>query len=168
MILTNKIRNALKTSAVQHDGQHRKDGLTPFIIHPVEVAIIISEYTNNEDIICAALLHDILEDTLGYSVDKLRDNFGEKVTEIVSSLTDTPYPDLSWEKKHKKYLEVLRNSSDEAVLVCLADKYSNVSTGPVNPERVWYYQGVVDICKKRELIENIKLLKDFENIFSGI
>ena len=166
MILTPKIRKALRLAAIQHDGQHRKDGITPFIIHPIEVAIIISEYTNNEDIICAALLHDILEDTLGYSVDKLRDNFGEKVTEIVGSLTDTPYPDLSWSEKHKIYLEVLEDSSDEAVLVCLADKYSNVSTGPVDPERVWYYRGVVDICKKRELIKNIKLLKDFENLIS--
>ncbi|MFA5828390.1 MAG: HD domain-containing protein [Candidatus Shapirobacteria bacterium] len=68
MILSPKIRKALRLAAVQHDGQYRKDGVTPFIIHPIEVAMIVSEYTDNEDIISAALLHDVLEDTRGCSM----------------------------------------------------------------------------------------------------
>ncbi len=166
MILTDKIRKALRLVAVQHDGQHRKDGVTPFIIHPIEVAMIVSEYANDEDIISAALLHDVLEDTDGCSYEKLTDDFGTKVADIVHSLTDEPLPDLEWNEKHKKYLENLRNSSDEAVLVCLADKYSNVSTAPVNQDRIWYYLGVIEIAKSRELVKNTKLLVDFENLVS--
>jgi len=167
MKLTNKIRKALRVAAIQHDKQYRKDNLTPFVIHPFEVALIVSEYTEDEDIISAALLHDLLEDTSGYSYEKLEEEFGEKVAAIVQSLTDEPLPDLDWNQKHQKYLKKLENASDEAVLICLADKYSNVSTAPVNQDRVWYYQGVIEIAKSRELTKNNKLLSDFENLVSN-
>lgn len=166
MVLTDKIRKALRVAAIQHDKQYRKDNLTPFIIHPFEVALIVSEYTEDEDIISAALLHDLLEDTLGFSYEKLMEEFGEKVANVVQSLTDTPLPDLDWNQKHQKYLENLKNTSDGAVLVCLADKFSNVSTAPVNQDRVWYYQGVIEIVKSRELTKNTKLLSDFEKLIS--
>lgn len=164
MKLTDKIRKALRVAAIQHDKQYRKDNLTPFIIHPYEVALIVSEYSNDEDVMSAALLHDLLEDTLGYSHEKLKEEFGEKVASIVQSLTDEPLLDMDWNLKHQKYLEDLKTASDEAVLVCLADKYSNVSTAPVNQDRVWYYQGVIEIAKSRELTKNTKLLSDFENL----
>lgn len=164
MILTPKIRKALRLAATQHDGQHRKDGVTPFVIHPIEVAMIVSEYTINEDVISSALLHDVLEDTQGYSYEKLAEDFGNNVADIVQSLTDKPLPDLTWNEKHQKYLEDLKNSSDEAVLICLADKYSNVSTGLVNQDRIWYYQGVISVAKDIKLTQNIKLLKDFEDL----
>ncbi len=167
MILTDKIRKALRVAAIQHDKQYRKDNLTPFIIHPYEVALIVSEYIDDEDIISAALLHDLLEDTSGYSYEKLKEEFGEKVANIVQSLTDEPLPDFDWNQKHQKYLENLKTASDEAVLVCLVDKFSNVSTAPVNQDRVWYYQGVIDIAKSRELTKNFKLLSDFENLVSN-
>ncbi len=164
MKLTDKIRKALRVAAIQHDKQYRKDNLTPFIIHPYEVALIVSEYSNDEDVMSAALLHDLLEDTSGYSYEKLKEEFGETVAIIVQSLTDEPLPDLDWNQKHQKYLENLKNTSDEAVLVCLADKFSNISTAPVNQDRVWYYQGVIEIAKSRELTKNTKLLSDFENL----
>lgn len=164
MILTDKIRKALRLAATQHDGQHRRDSITPFIVHPIEVAMILSKYTNDEDIISSALLHDVLEDTQGCSYEKLVEDFGNKVADIVQSLTDKPLPDLTWNEKHQKYLDDLKNSSDEAVLICLADKYSNVSTGPVNQDRVWYYQGVIEIARERKLTEETKLLKDFEDL----
>lgn len=157
MKLTDKIRRALRVAAIQHDKQYRKDNLTPLIIHPFEVALIVSEYTDDEDVMSAALLHDLLEDTSGYFYEKLEEEFGEKVANIVQSLTDEPLPDLDWNQKHQKYLENLKNTSDEAILVCLADKYSNVSTAPVNQDRVWYYQGVIEIAKSRELTKNNKL-----------
>ncbi|MFA6518884.1 MAG: HD domain-containing protein [Candidatus Shapirobacteria bacterium] len=151
-------------AATQHDGQYRKDGVTPFIIHPFEVAMIVSEYTNDEDIISSALLHDVLEDTQGYSYERLIEDFGNKVADIVQSLTDKPLPDLTWNDKHIKYLENLKHSSDESVLICLADKYSNVSTGPVDQNRVWYYQGVINVAKERKLTKDTKLLEDFEDL----
>jgi len=164
MFLTPKIRKALRLAATQHDGQHRRDNITPFIIHPIEVAMIVLEYTRDEDVISSALLHDVLEDTQGCTYEKLVDGFGNKVADIVQSLTDKPLPDLSWNEKHQKYLEDLKNTSDETVLICLADKYSNVSTGPVNQDRIWYYQGVIEIAKERKLTQNTEILKNFEDL----
>jgi (p)ppGpp synthase/HD superfamily hydrolase len=92
------------------------------------------------------------------------EDFGKRVADIVQSLTDEPLPEeLTWDEKHQKYLENLKNSSHEAVLVCLADKFANVSTSPVNQDRIWYYQGVIEIAKERKLTQSIKLLKDFED-----
>lgn len=164
MKLTDKIRKAIRVAAIQHDKQYRKDNLTPFVIHPFEVALIVSEYTDDEDVISSALLHDVLEDTQGCTYDKLLEDFGYKVADIVRSLTDELLPNLDWNQKHQKYLENLKNASDEAVFVCLADKFSNVSTAPVNQDRVWYYKGVIEIAKSRELTKNTKLLSVFENL----
>lgn len=166
MIISPKIRKALRLAAVQHDGQYRRDSATPFVIHPIEVAMIVSEYTNNDDIISAALLHDVLEDTRGCSYEKLLEDFGSKVADIVQSLTDKPLSDLTWNEKHQKYLKDLKNSSDEAVLICLADKYSNVSIGQVNQDRIWYYQGVLTIAKDRVLTSGTKLLHEFDEIIN--
>lgn len=164
MELTDKIRQALRLAAIQHDKQYRRDNKTPFIIHPIEVAFIVAQYTSDEDVISAALLHDVLEDTQGCSSDYLAITFGTKVADIVQSLTDEPLPELSWNEKHQKYLKVLENSSDESVLVCLADKYVNVSKEQLNTDRLWYYQGIIEIAQKRQLTTNCKLLRDFQEI----
>ena len=163
MDLTPKIRKALRVAATLHDGQHRRNSPVPVIVHPFEVAMVVSDYTKDEDIISSAFLHDVLEDTQGYSYEKMVEDFGSRVADIVQSLTDEPLPDeLTWDQKHQKYLENLKNSSDEAVLVCLADKFANVSHDQLNLDRVWYYQGVIDIAKERESTKNTKLLDDFK------
>jgi (p)ppGpp synthase/HD superfamily hydrolase len=164
MLFTPKIRLALKIAATQHQGQFRKDQNTPFIIHPVEVALIVSEISADENTLCAALLHDVLEDTTGYSIENLTSDFGSKTADIVSSLTDTPHPELSWDEKHHLYLEELAKAQDESVLICLADKYSNVSVGPANPDRVWYYKGVIKIAETRQITKDSQLLSDFKKL----
>ena len=164
MDLTPKIRKALRLAATLHDGQYRRNSPIPVIIHPFEVAMVVSEYTKDEDIISSAFLHDVLEDTQGYSYQKMVDDFGSRVADIVQSLTDQPLPDLTWDEKHKKYLENLKNSSDEAVLVCLADKFANVSHQPLNLDRVWYYQEIINIAQDRQLTKNTKLLDEFKGL----
>jgi (p)ppGpp synthase/HD superfamily hydrolase len=168
MNLTPKIRLALTIAARQHNGQLRKDNLTPYIIHPVEVAWLVSNYSNNEEVICSALLHDVLEDTIGYTAHNIKADFGSKVLDIVLSLTDTSLPDMSWEDRHKQYLANLQTSSDESVLVALADKYANVSSGPLKPERSWYYQGVINLAASRPLTQGIQLLIDFKKLLDSL
>lgn len=167
MKFTSKIREAIRVATIQHKDQKRRDGITPFIIHPIEVACLVSEYAKGDDAVAAAWLHDVIEDTEGYSIEDIKINFGEKVGEIVSSLTDIPYPDLSWDEKHKKYLEILKKSSDESVLVSLADKYANISAGPINSKRVWYYQEIIKIAEKCPLTKNTKLLEDFRRLVAN-
>jgi (p)ppGpp synthase/HD superfamily hydrolase len=56
MNLTQKIRLAIKIAAIQHNGQFRKDGTTPFLIHPIEVAFLVNDYAKDDDTVVAALL----------------------------------------------------------------------------------------------------------------
>jgi len=77
-----KIIRALNFATLAHDGQKRKNTDIPYIVHPVEVAMILQENNLKEDIIVAGLLHDILEDTKKTQEDILLE-FGESILKLV-------------------------------------------------------------------------------------
>lgn len=80
-----KIRNALNFCVVAHGGQVRKSGI-PYAIHPILVSCIVAYYGGEESMICASLLHDVVEDT-DYSIDWVKDEFGDDVASLVDCLT---------------------------------------------------------------------------------
>lgn len=169
--ITEKVERALRASAQLHREQVRKDEkATPYIAHPVAVAWIISEYTNDEDTICGALLHDVLEDVPGYGEARMREDFGDRVTEIVKGVSEEKDPNepvenhLPWKERKVRYLENLKGSGDESVLVSLGDKIHNTSGllelmdqeiffrekfGSSMDERLWFTRSVADIGKER-------------------
>ncbi len=73
-----------------HEGQRRKDG-SIYVLHPLEVAVIVGSMTNDEEILAAAVLHDTVEDTSVTAQDIL-DNFGERVAELVAHETENKRP----------------------------------------------------------------------------
>jgi len=77
--------NALEYSKRAHEKQFRKSG-QPYIIHPILVASIVSSITNDESMAIAALLHDVVEDTL-VSIDEIKALFGADVAHLVEGLT---------------------------------------------------------------------------------
>jgi GTP pyrophosphokinase len=77
-IFTGRVERAIALAIRAHEGQSRKDGQLPYVVHPVTVALILSRYTGDEDTIIAGLLHDVLEDTL-VTADEIERAFGEKV-----------------------------------------------------------------------------------------
>ena len=80
-----KIRAAYECAAKAHEGQKRRNG-EPYIIHPVAVAEIVVEMGLDTDSICAALLHDCIEDTeFGYK--EIENKFGTPVAELVDGVT---------------------------------------------------------------------------------
>ena len=76
---------ALELSLEAHEGQTRKSG-EPYIVHPILVAAITAKISNDETMVQAALLHDVVEDT-SYTIEKLEDEFGEDVSHLVEGLT---------------------------------------------------------------------------------
>ncbi|MDX9910983.1 MAG: HD domain-containing protein [Phycisphaerales bacterium] len=80
---------AAEFAARKHDGQRRKDRVTPYFSHPCRVALTVAAVFGFEDDerLAAALLHDTLEDTLT-DYDDLAEAFGPAVTEMVAALTD--------------------------------------------------------------------------------
>jgi len=84
-INTPKIQRALNFAIKAHKGQKRKSG-EDYVIHPILVAVITSFFNNDEDVIIAALLHDVVEDTL-YTLEDIKNEFGNSVANLVEGLT---------------------------------------------------------------------------------
>ncbi|HHE05649.1 MAG TPA: bifunctional (p)ppGpp synthetase/guanosine-3',5'-bis(diphosphate) 3'-pyrophosphohydrolase, partial [Epsilonproteobacteria bacterium] len=78
-------KKALELSMTAHDGQTRKSG-EPYIVHPILVAAITAVFSNDETMVQAALLHDVVEDT-SFTIEDLEDAFGEDVSHMVEGLT---------------------------------------------------------------------------------
>ena len=126
---------ALAFSAEKHRTQKRKDiDKSPYINHPIALANILAKrWVIDENVLCAAILHDTIEDT-ETTADELRKHFGEKITSIVLEVSD----DKSLDKDIRKQLQIdhAASLSREAKLVKLADKIANITdiinTPPVN------------------------------------
>ncbi|SFG65519.1 HD domain-containing protein [Oribacterium sp. WCC10] len=128
--MMNKIEEAIIYATVMHQGKVRKFGGKPFILHPLEVAQILSTMTDDEDIITAGILHDIVEDTDG-TLSEIEKRFGKRVAFIVSSESEQEYPDearsATWQRRKEESLLVLKNSQDIGVkMLWLADKLANI------------------------------------------
>lgn len=132
MELTQKIQKAINIAAEKHLGQIRKADGFPYITHPFTVAVLLSDYTNDEDVICAGLLHDVLEDVKGYKFADLEKDFGWRIARIVQEVSEDKDPDVetnqkaTWKKRKLGYLKHLEKASNEAMLVCAADKIHNL------------------------------------------
>ncbi len=129
------IDRAYRIAHEAHEGQTRKSG-EPYITHPVAVAKILADLGLGPKTIAAALLHDTVEDT-GYSLDGLRDEFGDEIAMLVDGVTKLDrlkYGDSAQAETVRKMIVAM--SKDIRVLVVkLADRLHNARTwGFVEPE----------------------------------
>ena len=122
------VERAYETAARMHAGQSRNSG-DPFITHPLAVATILAELGTDHDTICAALLHDTVEDTT-YTLAQLREDFGENIASLVDGVTKldkVKYGDAAQAETVRKM--VVAMSRDIRVLVIkLADRLHNMRT----------------------------------------
>lgn len=172
---TARLDEALKLSARLHQGQTRRDAAaTPYSMHPVAVMCIASSYTDDEDVLVAALLHDVLEDVELPYADKERmieQAFGARVLDIVRGVSEDKDPldkaagTPERSERKRKYVERLRAGSEEALHVSVADKIHNLMSlaagveleGPAfwshfnapPPEEMAFYAEVLQIAEER-------------------
>lgn len=113
-----------------HEGQFRKSG-EPFIMHPVEVAIILSGLRMDSDTLRAAVLHDTVEDT-EYTLEDVRQKFGDTVAELVDGVTkinSLEIESLSHAQVNNLRKMLMAMSNDIRVIVIkLADRLHNMRT----------------------------------------
>ena len=112
-----------------HGGQRRPTG-APYLEHLLETleVLVRGAGVTDPDVLCAAVLHDVVEDT-PCTVDDVRLAFGDRVADMVRWVTKPEPADGADRKAAKEsYLESLRHAPDNAVLVKLADRASNVQT----------------------------------------
>lgn len=154
------IQKALEFAIKAHEGQTRKDGVTPYIVHPVGVADRVRQNGGTVEMYVAALLHDVVEDT-DVTLDQVRQEFGDVVAQLVFELTDV-YTSEAFPSKNRaerKFLENDRLSkiSLEAKRIKLADIDYNVHD----------LQGINPKFRKRlleEKLDAVEAIRDVENM----
>lgn len=125
-----KIRRAYDLAEKAHDGQMRSSG-EKYITHPLSVAMILMDYYMDTDTICAALLHDVVEDT-GIELDEIRKKFGDDVALLVDGVTKIGKVPLN--SKEEQQAENIRKilmamSKDiRVIIIKLADRLHNMRT----------------------------------------
>ena len=127
-----KIKKAYAVAEEYHRGQVRRSG-EPYIIHPIAVAEIVAELQLDTDSICAAFLHDVVEDCPGDdNLAMIRREFGAEVAEIVDGVTKLVH--IPFETKQEESIENLRKmflamSKDlRVIFIKLADRLHNMRT----------------------------------------
>jgi len=121
------VREALEQARSDHEGQVRNgSGGRPYIEHPMRVAALLDERGYGDEVLAAALLHDVVEDS-DTSLDELRDKFGGEVAGLVGAMTDDESIDDYRERK-AEHRERLSAAPTEAMAIYGADKLTNVST----------------------------------------
>ena len=127
-----KIRRAYEYSRELHEGQFRNSG-DPYITHPIAVAEILASLELDSDSICAALLHDTVEDCSSKtSLDHIRAQFGDDVALLVDGVTKIV--DLNVENKEEAHIENIRKmllamSKDiRVIFIKLCDRLHNMRT----------------------------------------
>ena len=163
--MMNKIEEAIIYATIMHQGKVRKLGSIPYILHPLEVAQILATMTDDQDVITAGILHDIVEDTDG-TLEEIEKRFGERVAFLVSSESENKHAgenlSESWKRRKEESLKVLKNTDDQGVrMLWLADKLANIRSLTGNfseqgeklwesfhqhdPEmHHWYYQTIAE------------------------
>jgi GTP pyrophosphokinase len=130
------IRGAYVFSALAHKDQTRRSG-EPYLVHPLNVAMILAEMKLDESSICVGLLHDVLEDTLT-TREKLSELFGDDIADVVDGLTKiSKFAYVSKEEQQAETFRkmILAMASDlRVILVKLADRLHNMRTLEHMPE----------------------------------
>lgn len=119
------INKAIAFAVKAHKGQPRKGTEIPYIFHPLEVGMIVSRITDDEEVIAAAVLHDTVEDCDAVTLDDIRREFGDRVARIVG--LESEDKDKSWEeRKAATVCSLKKEPMREAKIVALGDKLSNI------------------------------------------
>jgi (p)ppGpp synthase/HD superfamily hydrolase len=121
------VREALQTAHSAHAGQVRNgSGGMAYVEHPRGVAEMLAEQGFDEEVLAAALLHDVVEDS-ETTVEELRAPFGERVAGIVGALTDDESIE-SYRERKVEHRERVAAAGPEALAIYAADKLANVRT----------------------------------------
>ena len=124
------IDQAISFAAHAHQGTFRKAGGQPYIFHPLEVLNLVSLMTLDDEILCAAILHDTVEDT-GVTIKDIEDQFGPRVAKMVGYETEdkrgNKNKEGTWVDRKRETIETIKKIDDiGAKMVCLGDKVSNL------------------------------------------
>lgn len=154
------VDKAMEFATKAHEGQFRKGTKRPYIIHPITVADIVMTMTYDEEVICAALLHDTIEDCPEVTEETIRAEFGERVASLVK--VESEDKSKTWEERKGATIRRLEHAPRDVQMIALADKLANIRDidreYPFYGEKFWsrfrmqnktaigwYYQSIRDV-----------------------
>lgn len=139
-------------------GQKRKGSGEPYFVHPKGVAKIVMDNGGNEDQICAAFCHDLLEDVPFVSYDELRKGFNQHVADLVLELTNQRYK-IEEIGKEAYMTDKLMKLSNEALLIKLADILYNISDNPTEAQEIRMFKNLkAMIIDRLDITDNVRTL----------
>ncbi|MDE7399606.1 MAG: bifunctional (p)ppGpp synthetase/guanosine-3',5'-bis(diphosphate) 3'-pyrophosphohydrolase [Oscillospiraceae bacterium] len=126
----NKIMRAYELADAAHEGQMRSSG-EKYITHPLSVASILLDYCMDTDTICAALMHDVVEDT-EITLDEIRKGFGEDVAMMVDGVTKIGQVPLNTKEEQQaeniRKILIAMSRDIRVIIIKLADRLHNMRT----------------------------------------
>ena len=168
-----------------HAGTERRGKGFPYIIHPMEAAEIVATMTSDQELLAAAVLHDVVEDT-DVTVEELRAEFGDRIADLVASESDAFEDGVSeedsWHSRKRAAIDRLARASHDSKIVALGDKLSNMraiardyaiqgdsfwnlfhAKDPADHE--WHYRGLAESLRE---LEDTFAFKEFESLINQV
>ena len=158
------ISEAINFATKAHGKQKRKGSDTPYMIHPLRVALTLTELTNDDEIIAAGILHDTLEDTDAKEYG-IKSAFGERVLTLVKGASEPNHFDDDWEDRKWHTIKFLKTAPLDIVQITFVDKLDNLISirddlleigedtwGKFHRGRrkqKWYYENLKEVFIKR-------------------
>lgn len=137
-----RIERALRVALAAHDGQLRKCAEpVPYAVHPLHVGLMLARWGQEEDVVVAGLLHDVVEDCPDWTVERVARDFGAHVAGVVGELSEDK--SRSWDERKRDGVERVAGMSPEAAAVKAADKLHNLATlkleleASTDPDALW-------------------------------
>ncbi|NLT15729.1 MAG: HD domain-containing protein [Clostridiales bacterium] len=160
---------AIVFAVAAHSGMLRKGTSTPYILHPLEAAAIVSSITDDDEVIAAAVLHDVLEDTSA-TADQIQAEFGTRVLNLVQSESEDKREarpaSETWKIRKQETIDALmKESSLDVKMLALGDKLSNIRAMYRDHQKIgdklwerfnqknkseqgWYYRSIAEAIKE--------------------
>jgi myo-inositol-1(or 4)-monophosphatase len=182
---TSLLDRAIIFAVNAHAGTERRGKGFPYIVHPMEAVEIVATMTSDQELLAAAALHDTVEDT-DVTVDRLREEFGDRIASLVASESDTFQEGVSeedsWHDRKRAAINRLASASHDAKIVALGDKLSNMraiardysvmgddlwnifhTKDPKDHE--WHYRGLADSLRE---LEDTFAFREFESLIDQV
>ena len=175
-----KIAKAFDFAYKAHKGQTRKASDIPYIIHPIEVAVILIKNKARDNVVISGLLHDVVEDT-PISLEKIRNEFGEEIARLVDGATEPlelrqGNEITNWKKRKRHTIKLIKTADIDLKMLSCADKLANIQSKIEDYEKLkerlwkkfnapkedqeWYYRSMLKSYRQEPSIAHLNIYKE--------
>ena len=175
-----KISKAFDFAYKAHKGQKRKASDIPYIIHPIEVAVILIKQKAKDNVVIAGLLHDVVEDT-SITLEEIRKEFGEEIARLVDGATEPlelrkEDEKTNWKKRKRHTIKFIKKADSDLKMLSCADKLANIKSKIEDYEKLneklwdkfnapkedqeWYYRSMLNSYRQEPNITHLNIYRE--------